>query len=254
VDDALELIVGNGGRVAAIWLLLLVLAVIALAGLALPRGVHRPRQISAWLSGNRRRRREEAERRTADERETIRYAEEIVVATRGAESTAERRRADCRLAQSRVDETWRAYRAAYDGWQRARRAAAYHAPVSIPDQRDRDRALRLAAQAAYRRGDLSDTQLLDALTHRNGWNPRLHPVDQELALARAAAQHRYADYQSAVDAERETWQASDIAAAAVLSLRREVTAATARAGAASRAVPRQRAWSDEDTERVPVIA
>ena len=52
MEFAVALLVGNSGRVAAIWLTLIVLAVVALFALALPRGVRRPRQISAWLADN----------------------------------------------------------------------------------------------------------------------------------------------------------------------------------------------------------
>ena len=50
MEFAVALLVGNSGRVAAIWLTLILLAVFALFALALPRGVHRPRQITAWLA------------------------------------------------------------------------------------------------------------------------------------------------------------------------------------------------------------
>jgi hypothetical protein len=224
--------------VIVIWLLLLLLGVLALAGLALPRDVRRPREISAWLAENAEQKRAEAERRSAEAAECVRYAEEIAVAAHGAETTAERRRAECQQAQARVEECWTAYRTADAALQRARRAAAYPVRESI-DPADREHALRRAAQAAYRRGDLSDEQLLDALTHRNGWNPHLHPAEQELLLARAAAAHRLALYRAALTAEDAAWRASDIATAAVRSLRREAAAATARADAARAALPRQ---------------
>jgi len=229
MSAALDLIVTNGGRVAAIWLLLVLLAVFALAGLALPRGVRRPRQISAWLADNARRKREVEAGKTAEAEESIRYAEEIVVAARGAAATAERRREQCQRAQGGVEAAWQSYQDADAALDRARRAAAYVTPASIPSEAERARSLRRSAQAAHRRGDLCDIQLLDALTHRNGWDATLHPVEQEMALARAAVKHRFARYQKALDVEQEAWRASDIATAAVRSLRHEVTAAATRA-------------------------
>src|SRR5689334_7532623 len=104
-----DLFANTGGRAAAIWLLLLLLALLALAGLALPNGVRRPRQITAWLAADAERRRAEDAARAADEAERIRYAEEIAVAVRGATATAERRRAECRGAQERVEHAWQAY-------------------------------------------------------------------------------------------------------------------------------------------------
>jgi hypothetical protein len=253
MDFAVALLVNNGGRVAAIWLLLLVLALVALAGLALPRGVRRPRQIFTWLAESAQRKRAEARRRAAGATEFIRYAGEVTVAARGAAATAERRRDECQRAQSDVESAWQAYQRADTALRRARRAAAFATPDLGLEDAERSRALRRAAQAAYRRGDLSDTQLLDALTHRNGWDPRRHPVEQELVLARAAVKHRFAAYQRALDAEQQAWRASDIATAAVRSLRREVTVAAAQADAARSALP-QRARGAIRGGRVPATA
>jgi hypothetical protein len=232
MSAALDLIATNGGRLAGIWLLLVLLALIALAGLALPRGVRRPRQISAWLADNARDKREVEAHKAAEARESIRYAEEIAVAARGATATAERGREQCQRAQADVEAAWRAYQDADAALGRARRAAAFVAPLSMPSEAERVRWLRRAAQAAYRRDEISETQLLDALTHRNGWDPLLHPVEQELALARSAVRHRFVRYQQALEAEQEAWRASDIATASVRSLRAEVTAAATRADVA----------------------
>jgi hypothetical protein len=240
MDFAVEFFVNNSGRMAAIWLALILLAVVALFALALPRGVHRPRQISEWLAATAQQKRAEAERRAEEAAEAIRYAEEITVAARGAANTAERHRDECQRAQAAVERAWQAYQQADATLGRARRAAAYgvpDAPISDEERADRAQALRRSAQAAYRRGELSDTQLLDALTHRNGWDPALHPVEQELVLARAAVSHRFSAYQDALDAEQAAWQAADIATAAVRSLRQEVAAAMALAEAARAALP-----------------
>jgi hypothetical protein len=236
MSAALDLIVTNGGRVAVIWLLLVLLAVIALAALSLPRGIRRPRQISAWLAAGARNKRETQERKSSEADESLRYAEEIAVAARGAEATAERRRELCQQAQTGVESAWDAYQRADAALGRARQAAAYATPATRPGDAERGKALRRSAETAYRRGDLSDTQLLDALTHRNGWDAGRHPVEHELALARAAVTHRFAAYQAAIEAEQEAWRASDIATAAVRSLRREVTLASGQADAARSAL------------------
>ena len=225
MSAALEVLATNGGRVAVIWLLLVLLAVIALAGLSLPRGVRRPRQISAWLATNARRKRAIEERKAAEAAESIRYAGEIAVAAQGAAATAERRRELCQQAQAAVESAWQAYQQADAALDRARRAAAYATPAVLATDAERAQALRRSAQLAHRRGDLSDTQLLDALTNRNGWDAALHPVEQELTLARAAASHRFTAYRQAIEAEQEAWRAADIATAAVRSLRQEVTVA-----------------------------
>jgi hypothetical protein len=64
-------------------------------------------------------------------------------------------------------------------------------------------------------------------------------VEQELVLARAAVQHRFACHRAALEAEAEAWRAADIATAAVRSLRLEVAAATARAEMARAALPQK---------------
>jgi len=240
MEFALGFLVGDGGRVAVIWLALIVLALAALAGLALPRGVRHPRQVSAWLADSAAQKRAEQERRAAEVQEMLRYADEIAVAAQGAATTADRRREECQQAQAAVERAWQAWQDADAALERARRAAAYEVPVteSAPaDDAERVQALRRAAQAAYRRGDLSDSQLLDALTHRNGWDPTLHPVEQELVLARAAVAHRFAAYQEALNAEDAAWQAADVATAAVRTLRGEATAAMVAADAARQALP-----------------
>lgn len=228
------------GRTTVIWLVLIVFGLLALGAMAVPRGVRRPGQLGAWLASFGRQKQAAAERRLGQAQEAARYASEIAVAVAGAAATAERRRAECRRAQEKVERAWRAHRAADAALDRQRRAAAYGPATDAATDEERAQALRRAAKAAYRRGDLSDTQLLDALTGRNGWNPRLHPAEQELVLARAAVRHRFAEYQAALDDEDECWRAADIATAAVRSLRREAGSAGAQAEAAFRALPSMR--------------
>ncbi|MFI5497020.1 hypothetical protein [Actinoplanes sp. NPDC051859] len=240
MNFALELLDDASGRVAVIWLALIVLAAVALGALALPAGVRRPRQIMTWLAESAAQRRADRERRAVQAHETIRYADEIAVAAQGSAATAERRREECQQAQAEVERVWTAWQAADARLERARRAAAYATPQSPPSPREgteRAQALRRTAQAAYRRGDLSDTQLLDALTHRNGWDPALHPVEQELALARAVAAHRFTAYQNALEAEEAAWRAADVATAAVRTLRHEAAIARAQADVVRETTP-----------------
>jgi hypothetical protein len=251
MSAALHSIASNARPAAVIWLLLVLLSIAALAGLALPHGVRRPRHISAWLAQNARSKRLAEERKAAEATESIRYAEEITVAALGAAATAERRREECQRAQSGVDAAWQAYQDADESLARARRAAAFVTSDEELGAADRARALRRSAQAAYRRGDLSNDQLLDALTHRNGWDAGLHPVEQELKLARAAVRHRFAAYQRALAVEQDAWRAADVAAASVNSLRHEVTAAETLAESARSALaPSER--TAQRRPRVPV--
>ncbi|OJF09697.1 hypothetical protein [Couchioplanes caeruleus] len=240
MDFTLELIGDASGRVAVIWLALIVLAAVALGVLALPAGVRRPRQITAWLAASAAQKRADLERRAMLAHETIRYAEEIAVAAQGAAATAGRRRERCQQAQAEVERAWQAWQDSEARLERVRRAAAYATPETTPSAEEvaeRAQGLRRAAQAAYRRGDLSDIQLLDASTYRNGWDPAMHPLAQELALAKASVSHRFAVYQEALAEEEAAWQTADVATAAVRTLRHEVTAARVRADAAWQALP-----------------
>ncbi|MEV6636564.1 hypothetical protein AB0M54_38065 [Actinoplanes sp. NPDC051470] len=231
--------------VITIGILLSLAGAVALAGLALPKHVRRPRQLTVWLTIRAEQRRAAENRRAAEAAEKIRWAEEVAVAAGGAVGTAERRRAECQQAQERVAETWQAYQDADLALTRARRAAAYSSLDSVSHP-ERAKALRRAVQAAHRRGDLSDEQLLDALLHRQGWNPELHPVEQELVIAKAAVQHRWEQHRVALDAEADAWRAADVATAAVRSLRAEVTAAAPPADEARAALPDQ-------TRELPIL-
>ena len=142
----------------------------------------------------------------------------------GAASTAERRHAEYEEAQERVAATWRSYQEADTRLARARRATAFVSLEQV-EPAERERSLRRAAQAAHRRGYLSDEQLLDALTHRNGWDPTLHPVEQELAIAKASVRHHARLHRDALDAEARAWHAAGIATAAARTLRQELLAA-----------------------------
>jgi chromosome segregation ATPase len=199
--------------VVVVWSLLLLIAVLAVSWVVLP-----------GRSASVRRRQEDAARRAAAAAEQARYAAEVAVAVQGAESTAERRRAECERAQEQVAASWHSYQEADARLARARRAAAFVSQERV-DADERARALRRAAQAAHRRGDLSDTQLLDALTHRHGWDPALHPVEQELVIAKAAVRHHAGLHRRALDAEAEAWRSAGIANAAVRTLRQELIAA-----------------------------
>jgi len=89
----------------------------------------------------------------------------------------------------------------------------------------RERYLHTAATEAHRRGDLTGAQLVDAKAHRNGWNPCLHPADQDLVLARTARSNIYRSYQRAQAGERAAWHEAEVAAVAARTLRTEAALA-----------------------------
>lgn len=169
-----------------------------------------------------------------------RYAEEVAVAAAGAAQTARRRRADWLTAQERVELAWRAYDEAESAARRFAGATALPAPRTPrtpAEYADRERYLHRRAMAGYWRGDLSVRQLSDVFAHRNGWNPRLHPVEQEAVLHRVVRDLRRAEYRTAAEQERVAWQRAEVAATAARCLAEEAYAATQRSRAMTRAVP-----------------
>ena len=75
----------------------------------------------------------------------------------------------------------------------------------------RGRLLRRLATEAYRRGDLSGSQLVEVLTGRGAWSTRYELVELETRLCMAARDHRHAQYRVAVRAERRAWDALEAA-------------------------------------------
>ncbi|WP_422753607.1 hypothetical protein [Micromonospora sp. WMMD708] len=212
---------------AAIWLILLALAAVAVAAL-----VVRPGRLRLAVAG---RFRDAAlpddPERAEQDREHTRYAEEVAVAADRAGTTASRLRAEWLVTQDEVESAWTALEAAEAHLRRLAAAAVMplpHTGQTPAEYADRERWLHRAAEEAHRRGELSDAQLADALAHRAGWDPRRHPVEQELVLRRATRDHLAARHRAAVAREQAAWRAADLAGAAARSLRDEAFAARER--------------------------
>ena len=210
-------------RAALIWLALMFLAALAIAGL-----VARP----SWnLSVGRLRRRDAALRRqrlTVQAQEADRYAEEVAVAAERAEARARRCREDWLAAQNEAEAAWQAYEKLAALTPRMAAAAAMpvpRTPHTPAEYAARERYLHRAATAAYWRGELSVLELGDVLAHRHGWDPRRHPVEQEVVLHRAARAGLRARYQRATEREQAAWRAAEMATLAAGSLRAEATVA-----------------------------
>lgn len=160
-----------------------------------------------------------------------RYAEEVAVAASGAATTARRRRAAWLAAQEQMERAWTGYDEAEAAARRFAGAGALptpHTPHTPAEYAARERYLHRAAMAAYWRGDLSMAQLGDVFAHRHGWNPRLHPVEQEVLLNRVVRDARLADYQVAASTERVAWRDAELAAESARALAEEAYAAAAR--------------------------
>jgi hypothetical protein len=177
-----------------------------------------------------------------------RFAEEVSVAAERAATTAQRARATWLDAFDEVEAAWAAYEEANARTDRLAAAAVLPEPATAQtpaEYADRERFLHRAAMAAAGRGELPIMQLSDALASRNGWDPRLHPVKQELVLSRARRNAALVAYHAAAGREQTAWRDSEMALVAAQSLRTEADAARA-------AVP-SAPWSDTETVAAPVV-
>jgi hypothetical protein len=208
-------------QAAAIWSGLLLLALAVLAAL-----VARPERETPAEAGPVPDRAAEEAARLADLR---RYADEVAVAAAGAAQTARRRREQWLRAHDEVDRAWRAYDEAESAARRFAGAAVLPAPRTPRTPAEyavRERWLHHAAMAAHWHGELSARQLADVLAHRNGWDPRRHPAEQEIVLARVVRDGRLAGYRTAADREQRAWRDAELAAEAARALAGEAYAAT----------------------------
>ncbi|WP_435209345.1 hypothetical protein [Micromonospora sp. bgisy143] len=212
-------------RAAAIWSALFLLALTVLAVLVArperdsPPADHTPPTPTA---------RETAAAEIADLR---RYAEEVAVASARAARTARRRRADWLVAQDEAQRAWTAYDEADSAARRVATAGALptpRTPHTPAEYAARERYLHRAATAAYWRGELTMAQLGDVFGHRRGWDPRRHPVEQEVLLIRAIRDARLAEHRTAAERERTAWRDAEVAASSARALAEEAYAAAVR--------------------------
>ncbi|GGM33770.1 hypothetical protein GCM10011608_17820 [Micromonospora sonchi] len=220
---ALSAVLLDVPRAATIWLSLLGVMTLAVAGLLL-----RPRRLrfdagarirDAALPG--------PDERADRQRDQDRWAGEVAVAADRADATARRRRDEWIATQDEAEQAWQAYEAAEANVRRLSDAAAMplpQTPRTPAEYADRERWLHRAALDAYWRRELSVEQLSDVFAHR-GWDPRLHPVEQELMLRRAVRDHLFAQQRAAREREQAAWRAAELAGAAARSLREEMIVA-----------------------------
>ncbi|MCX4474672.1 hypothetical protein OOK41_30915 [Micromonospora sp. NBC_01655] len=242
-------------QAAAIWLALLGVAAVAVTAL-----VVRPDLFRSVIGG---RFREAAMpsrlEQAAEDRERHRYAGEVATAAERAAATAQRLRAEWLSAQEEVETVWQACEVAEDAVRRLAAAAGLprpHTERTPAEYADRERYLHRAALDAYWRRELSEEQLSDVFAHRNGWDPRLHPVEQELVLHRAVRDHLRTRQQAAREREQAAWRAAEQAVVAARSLREEAFAATAPAEPEQPLLPGVtdgRSPAAEQTREMPVL-
>ncbi|MEV6301523.1 hypothetical protein AB0M02_19085 [Actinoplanes sp. NPDC051861] len=213
-------------QAAAIWLIILLVLAVAVATARVPRAFTPAAE--------------------AEEKEN-RLATELEAAAREASVTAGRRRAEWLAAQEAVESAWTAYEEADRTARRVSAATAY--PLMSRRRKpgenvDRQRYLHRAATELCRTQDLSIGQLNDVYAHR-GWNPRLHPVQQEPVLRNAARTYRLDAYRRAVAKEQAAWRGAEAAAETLRNLRAEAAAARLRDPAAEPAD--QHWWTEQWT-------
>ncbi|MEU2616378.1 hypothetical protein ABZ570_33180 [Micromonospora sp. NPDC007271] len=199
----------------AIWSALLVLALGVLAAL-----VARPEPDTAAP--------DPAAAEAARRADLRRYADEVAVAAAGAARTARRRREQWLAAQAEADRAWRAYDEAETAARRLAGAAVLpepRTPRTPAEYAARERWLHHAAMVAHWQGDLTGRQLADVLAHRNGWDPRRHPAEQEIVLARAVREGRRVGWRTAAEREQRAWRDAELAAEAARTLAAEAYAA-----------------------------
>ncbi|MFI7431970.1 hypothetical protein [Micromonospora haikouensis] len=210
---------------AAIWSVLLVLALTVLAVLVARPERDRPPAVEPPAA-------RPADPPAPAAADLRRYAEEVAVAAAGAAQNARRRRAAWTAAQDAAERAWQAYDEAETAARRFRDAGALptpHTPRTPAEYAARERWLHHAATAAHLRGELSIGQLCDVFARRGGWDPRLHPVEQEVVLARAVRDGRLSRYRAAAARERAAWGDAELAAEAARALAAEAYAAAERA-------------------------
>ncbi|MEQ4305769.1 hypothetical protein ABNF97_31035 [Plantactinospora sp. B6F1] len=148
-------------------------------------------------------------------------------------------------AERHRDEAWAHQEAAereYDrAWQAvlAGREAAAGAPTggSGPDP-ERDRAVARAALAAYRRGDLSLSQLREVFRRTGNWDPAQEERERRLDLARMCLAEARRGYDRAAARARRAEQEARTAEAAAWELLSEANRSVAEAREAYHTIQR----------------
>ncbi|MEU4690800.1 hypothetical protein [Actinoplanes sp. NPDC023714] len=219
-----------------IWAVLMVLSLPALLMLASPQAIRDPQRAALETFGFLRRYRQERERRQDEATTAVRYAGEVAVAADRAALAAQRWQECWRQADERADEAWQRWLEADEQLARARTASAFRpawSPRTPSEYAHRENFLHRTVGAAVARGDLPVGALADG-----GFDARLHPVEQELAVQRAVVVYRWELHRRARAAEGAAWHDAQLAVATRDSLRREVREAAARAAALHRHLPR----------------
>jgi hypothetical protein len=220
---------------AAIWAVLWLLCLPALILLTSPSGLRHPRLALLQTIGAMRRRGDLRRRLREEAIDNLRYADEMRVAADQAMLSAQRWQERHEQADEQATAAWQAWQEADSELVRLRSAAAFANPWTAPtpaEYADRERYLHRAVRSAAARGDLP----ADALTS-GAWDARLHPFDQDVAVARAVVAHRRETCRLAAAREVTAAHDAQLAARSRDSLRGEFAAAALRAAAVNHLAP-----------------
>jgi hypothetical protein len=213
-----------------IWVILIVLTIPAMLLLTSQDRLHDPRQaIRELVAALRTRGGLAAVRRAqAEAVESARFADEVRACAQRAEAAAAQWQQHLEQAEQEQLAAWQAWLDADSRLRRSLTATAFGTPWSVrtcEEYAARERFLHHAVTTAAKAGDLPTAAVADALAGRNGWDPRLHALEQELVVHRATARHRWHRYQLAAAAQQATQHHTDLARRAAASLHRTATAA-----------------------------
>jgi hypothetical protein len=212
----------------AIWATLMLLTLPAVLVLGSPHGVRSPRRALLEVVDLVRERGERRRQRQQEAVQAVRYAEEVRAAAGRAAHAAELWQERWEQSEQERSAAWSLLVAAESRLRRSHSAAAFGTPWTPQTPTEyaaRERFLHRSVRAAAARGELPTAAVADALAARAGWDPCLHPVDQELAVHRAAVAHLKDRYTRAAAAEQTAWHDAQLAARTRDSLRAEATAA-----------------------------
>jgi hypothetical protein len=228
---------------AVIWATLMLLTFPALLILSSPEGVGNVgRLVREMLTGRpepgpvRPRQEEEAAR-------AARYAQEVRVAADRARLSAQRWQEIREELEPSVAAAWQAWLDADARVRTGLTAAAWGRPWSVrtcEEYAARERFLHRTVAAAVTRGELPAEAVADAEAGRHGWDARLHPVEQDLVIARASAAHLRRGYEQAQVALRTAEHDADLARRNADTLHLEATLAAEQAASLIGHLPARR--------------
>ena len=162
----------------------------------------------------------------AERAELARHAAVVAETAARAVERAATARYRAEQAADAAADAWQEHERVQRAYEEASRASQQAASRrNDGDDRSGPREVGRAALAAYRRGELSQDQMLRVWRWSSGWDPEQERREHQLAELRAAQREAYLRYRAASAAERVAASQADIAEVAARALADEVAAA-----------------------------